>query len=139
MEIYKDDYCISDQHDRLDYNVIHNFLTRAYWCEGRTFEEVRESCKNSICFGLYKGNDQIGFARIVSDRLFIAYLMDVFILPEFRGRGLSMWLMDVILNHSDLKKVETWMLATRDAHTLYGKFGFEALDDPSKYMKFKRK
>ena len=139
MEFYKDDYCISDDLHRFDYDVIHDFLTNAYWSEGRTKEEVIESCRHSICFGVFKEDKQIGFARIVTDRLFIAYLMDVFIIPEYRGRGLSIWFMDIIINQSELKDIGTWMLATKDAHELYAKFGFEPLHDHKKYMKLKKK
>jgi len=86
---------------------------------------------------MYEGNKQIGFARVVTDCTLFGYLADVFIIEEYRGRGLSKWLMDCIINHPDIKELRAWMLATKDAHALYEKFGFKPLDEPERYMKRK--
>ncbi len=90
--------------------------------------------QNSICFGVYCGEQQIGFARVVSDQATFAYVGDVFVLEEFRGRGLSKWLMEAIISHPDLQGLRRWVLATRDAHGLYEKFGFHELKFPERWM-----
>ena len=97
-------------------------------------EQTETAVKNSLPFGVYKGENQIGFARVVTDYATFAYLGDVYILEEFRGQGLSKWLMDVIINHPDLQGFRRWVLATRDAHTLYEKFGFTELKHPTRWM-----
>jgi predicted GNAT family N-acyltransferase len=91
--------------------------------------------RGSLCFGVYQNEKQIGYARVVTDHTNFAYLADVFIVEEYRGRGLSKWLMKCILNISELKEIKTWMLATRDAHGLYSQFGFEPLKEPQKFMR----
>ncbi|MET0753864.1 MAG: GNAT family N-acetyltransferase, partial [Pyrinomonadaceae bacterium] len=100
----------------------------------RTKEQTVTAIKNSLPFGVYKGENQIGFARVVTDFATFAYLGDVFILEDFRGKGLSKWLMDVIISHPDLQNFRRWILATKDAHALYEKFGFAALRHPTRWM-----
>ena len=129
-----DDLIISDDKNKLDVELIHKFLTTSYWAEGRTFEEVKNSIENSHCFGVYKGDSQIGFARIVTDYTVIAYLMDVFILEEYRGKGCSKLLLKRIFEDDRLKRVKKWMLATKDAHSLYAEFGFEKIKNPDRLM-----
>jgi len=127
---------ISTDKSLLDIEMILDFLLhRSYWAQKRTQEMIEKSIKNSLCFGLYteKGK-QIGFARVTSDFAVFAWLMDVFILEEYRGQGLGKLLMQEILSHPDLKDVAKWGLATQDAHTLYSKFGFTQLAYPDRMM-----
>lgn len=125
---------ISDDKTKLDVKLIHNFLTTSYWAEGRTIEEVKKSIEHSICFGLYKADKQIGFARILTDYTVIAYLMDVFILEEYRGKGFSKLLLKRIFEDERFKSIKKWMLATKDAHSLYAQFGFDTIKNPDRLM-----
>ena len=119
---------------RQDLDVIHGFLTQSYWAKGIPRETVARSLENSLCFALLDGATQIGFARVISDFATIAYLGDVFVMPEYRGRGLSKWLMRCVTLHPDLQGLRRWMLATSDAHGLYQQFGFTALARPEAFM-----
>lgn len=130
----KDDYTVSDERDRLDMDVIHGFLTRSYWATGIKRERVQRAMDNSFCYGLYKGDTQIGFARVLSDLSAIAYLMDVFVLEEHRGKGLGQWLVKCLMDDPAFAPVRRWMLATHDAHTLYEKFGFGPYEPASDLM-----
>ncbi|HJS52810.1 MAG TPA: GNAT family N-acetyltransferase [Pyrinomonadaceae bacterium] len=135
MEWHKDAYTISTDPSRLDLEAIHRFLSEeAYWAKNRTPEQTRTAVENSICFGVYDGELLVGFARVVTDRATFAYLGDVFILDEFRGRGLSKWLMDTIISLPELQGLRRWVLATRDAHGLYEQFGFTELKFPERWM-----
>lgn len=125
---------ISTDKNRLQVDVIHEFLTQTYWAKGRTFEDVKTSIENCMCFGVYKDNKQIGFARIATDYVVFAYLMDVFILPKYRGKGYSKQLMETINQSSELKKCKIWMLKTSDAHNLYAQFGYTTINQPEKLM-----
>ena len=125
---------ISTDPARLDIDLIHNFLETSYWAEGRRRSVVERSISNSLCFGVYLAGRQVAFARVVSDRAVFAYLMDVFVLPEFRGRGISKALMRSILEHADLQNLRFFLLATRDAHDLYAQFGFQPLTHPEYWM-----
>lgn len=129
-----DDLIISDDKTKLDIELIHNFLTTSYWAVGRTIEEVKKSIEHSICFGVYKDGKQIGFARIVTDYTVIAYLMDVFILEEYRGNGFSKLLLKRIFEDYRFKSIKKWMLATKDAHSLYAQFGFGGIYNPDRLM-----
>src|SRR3989442_11424943 len=128
------EYSISTDNARLDLAVIHRFLTNSYWATGRSIETIRRSIENSIPFGVYKGDQQVGFARVITDYATFAWIADVFILEEFRGCGLSKWLMEVIISHPDLQGFRRWVLATKDAHELYRKFGFTELKLPERWM-----
>lgn len=129
------EYLISTDRDRLDFATIHDFLSRhSYWAKGRSLEVVKRSIVNSLPFGLFKDNQQIGFARVVTDYATFAWLADVFVLDEFRGRGLGKWLMEVILAHPDLQGFRRWVLSTKDAHSLYRNFGFNELKRPERWM-----
>ena len=122
-------YEISTDRDRLDLDVIHGFLTTAYWSPGVRRAVLERSIANSLPFGLYAPDGaQAGFARVVSDLAVFAYLADVFVLPEHRGRGLSVWLVETILAHPDLQTLRRFHLATADAHGLYARFGFRPSD-----------
>lgn len=131
----KDEFAIDLNRERLQLEVIHNFLSEeSYWAQKRTREQTQIAIDNSICFGVYHGERQIGFARVVSDRATFAYIGDVFIINEYRGRGLSKWLMETIVAHPDLQGLRRWVLATRDAHGLYEKTGFGPLVHPDRWM-----
>lgn len=135
MEWQNGEYVIAIDSDRLQLDVIQKFLEEdSYWAHGRTVEQTQRAIENSVCFGLYHDERQIGFARVVSDFATFAYLGDVFVLEEFRGRGLSKWLMETIISHPELQGLRRWVLATRDAHTLYEKYGFHALKFPDRWM-----
>jgi len=137
--ISDEDILISDDKSLLDVQIIHNFLTRCHWAKGITLEEVKKSIENSFCFGFFLSGKMIGFARVVSDKITFAYLLDVFILEEYRGQGFSMKLLDKVFNHSDLQEIKKWMLCTTDAHGVYEKFGFQVINDPHKVMIMKKK
>ena len=125
---------ISTDKSRLDLDVIHGFLQTSYWAKGRARSVIERAIQNSLCFGVYVEGRQVAFARVVSDRAVFAYLMDVFVLPEFRGRGISKRLMRVILAHPELQNLRVFLLATADAHGLYSQFGFEPLTEPERWM-----
>jgi GNAT superfamily N-acetyltransferase len=129
------DYLISTDRSRLDVELIHDFISNtSYWGQGRTLDVVERSLDNSLNFGLYNNNEQVGFARVVTDFATFAWIADVFVLPEHRGRGLSKWLMEVMLSHERLQGFRRWVLATKDAHSLYERFGFIALHRPERWM-----
>jgi len=132
------DFEVSTDPARIDLSVVHGFLTDCYWAKGIPAETVKRSIENSICFAVYHGRQQVGFARIISDEATFAYLADVFILPAYRGRGLSRWLMECIVAHPKLQGLRRWMLATQDAHGLYAKFGFTAIRSPERWMEIHR-
>ena len=127
-------FTVSTDPARFDLDVIHGFLTRSYWSEGITRALVARSIEHSLCFGLYEGARQIGFARVVTDRAVIAFLADVFVLEPYRGRGLGKFLMGSVMAHPDLQTISKFRLGTRDAHGLYRRFGFTALEDPAAHM-----
>jgi len=110
---------ISQDKELLDLDLIVDFLSTAYWSKGRTRSMIKTTIEHSICFGMYLEDRQIGFARTVTDHVVFAYLMDVFILSEYRGNGYGSQLMDHIINNSELNGIQNWMLATSDAHGLY--------------------
>ena len=119
---------------KLDVSFIQDFLKDIYWVAGRTIDEVQTTIDNSFCFGIYLNNVQIGFARVITDYVVFAYLMDVFIAEEHRGNGYSSILIDAMLKEPVLQEVKIWRLATSDAHFLYEKFGFKTLAHPEKMM-----
>jgi len=125
---------ISNDPARLDLPMIHRFLTQTYWAEGRTIEQVQMTIDNSLPFGLYLDGNQIGFARVVTDRVAIAYVMDVFVLPEYRRQGYATMLMQYVLACPELGQVKTWYLKTRDARGLYEKLGFKSTDGDNRMM-----
>jgi GNAT superfamily N-acetyltransferase len=135
MQWQKNEFTIDTDRERLQFDVIFRFLIEeSYWSQNRTREQTERAIKNSLCFGVYEGERQVGFARIVSDLATFAYVGDVFILEGFRGRGLSKWLMQTIIDHPDLQGLRRWILATRDAHELYRQFGFDELKAPDRWM-----
>lgn len=128
------DISISTNKDKLDVLLIHAFLTNSYWAKGRSIETIQKSIDHSFCFGLFYKEKQIGFARVASDAVIFAYIMDVFLLEEYRGQGLSKLLLNYMLDESELKEVENWILATNDAHGVYRKLGFIDLAHPERFM-----
>lgn len=134
-EWQRNGYVISTDDSRLDLPLIHEFLaTQSYWAQGRQLATVQRALRGSLNFGVYSGSTQVAFARVVSDFATFAWLADVFVLPEYRGRGISKWLVEVIMSHPELQGLRRWVLATRDAHDLYRRFGFKELDDPGRWM-----
>lgn len=130
-----ENFIISTDKRRLQPEAIQKFLSEeSYWAKSRTYEQTLCAIENSICFGLYIDDRQIGFARVVSDHATFAYLGDVYILDEFRGRGLSKWLMETIISYPDLQGLRRWLLATRDAHGLYAQYDFTSLKVPERWM-----
>jgi GNAT superfamily N-acetyltransferase len=135
QEWHRGVYSISSDKDRLNVKLIHDFLSNiSYWAKGRSCEIVMRCLENSLNFGLYKDDLQIGFARVVTDYATFAWLADVFILDEYRGQGLAKWLMEVIVSHPELQGFRRWVLATKDAQELYRRFGFTELKDPGRWM-----
>ena len=138
VEYRRGEFSISTDRERLNLNVVHGFLTSCYWAKGIPREVVARSIAHSLCFGIYEGGAQVGFARVVSDFATMAYLGDVFVLESHRGRGLSKWLLDCIVQHPALLNLRRWILLTRDAHELYSQFGFAPLKAPERYMELHR-
>jgi GNAT superfamily N-acetyltransferase len=130
----KNGFSISTDKSKLDPEVIHGFLTRSYWSKEIPIDTVKKSLEHSLCFGIYHRGSQVGFARVITDYTTFAYLADVFILEQYRGKGLSKWLMRSIIQHPDLQGLRRWMLLTRDAHGLYAQFGFKTLAHPELVM-----
>lgn len=128
------DYLISTDKAKLDIDVIHGFLTMAYWSIGIPRATVERALEHSLSFGVYRGAQQVGLARVITDYATFAYIADVFILEPFRGQGLSKWLMEVVAAHPDLQGLRRWILATRDAHELYQKTDFAPLHTPDRFM-----
>ncbi|MCK8142773.1 GNAT family N-acetyltransferase [Flavobacterium sp. I-SCBP12n] len=125
---------VSADKNKLDVPFIQKFLKNVYWAAGRTMQEVQTTIDHSFCFGIYLDEQQIGFARVITDYVVFAYLMDVFITEEHRGKGYSSILIENMMNEPKLKNIKIWRLATSDAHFLYRKFGFHELANPEKLM-----
>jgi GNAT superfamily N-acetyltransferase len=131
----RDTYSISTDRARLNLDLIHQYLcNETYWARGRSREVVERSIRNSLPFGIYHEDEQVGFGRVVTDYATFAWIADVFVLPEHRGRGLSKWLMEIMLAHPDLQGFRRWVLSTKDAHGVYEKFGFIKLHRPERWM-----
>ena len=139
FEVEKDGYLISTNPSKIDVSVVHGYLSKeSYWAKDIPLETVQQSIENSLCFGLYFDNKQVGFARLITDKATFAYLADVFIIPEHRKKGLSKWLMETIHAHPALQGLRRWLLGTRHAHTLYEQFGWTRFGDEQKerFMQF---
>jgi GNAT superfamily N-acetyltransferase len=129
VEWERGEYSISTDRDRLDIELIHRFLSEeSYWAPGVRRDVVERSIAHSLCFGLHLGGDQVGFARVVTDRAAFAYLADVFVVEAQRGRGLGKWLIETVLSHPDLQNLRRFFLGTADAHSLYERYGFVPVD-----------
>jgi GNAT superfamily N-acetyltransferase len=131
------EYTISTDQSRFDVEMIHGFLTSCYWAEGIPRDVVQRSIANALCFGIFEGDAQVGFARVITDRATYAYIGDVFVLESHRGRGLGKRLMQAIMEHPELQGFRRWSLVTSDAHSLYEQFGFTALARPQDYMELR--
>ena len=134
MEWVRDIFTITCDPAKQDLRVIAQFLASSYWAKGIPADTVAKSLEHSLCFALLDGDRQIGFARVISDYATIAYLGDVFVLPEYQGIGLGKWLMECVVGHPQLQGLRRWILATQDAHGLYQKFGFTPLKSPDVFM-----
>ena len=131
----KKGYQITTDNALLNFDLIFKYLSEdSYWAKGLKPEKLKKAIANSICFGVYKLNQQVGFARVVSDKATFAYICDVFILPAFRKQGLSKWLVQTIINHPELQGLRRWSLATADAHGLYSQFGFMPMTRTDRWM-----
>jgi GNAT superfamily N-acetyltransferase len=119
---------------RLDMDLIHAFLSTSYWSAGIPREVVERAVRNSLPFGMYEDGKQVGFARVITDRTTFAYLADVFVVQSHRGRGLGKHMVNAIMGHAELQGLRRWMLATRDAHSLYAQYGFTPLASPPRFM-----
>ncbi len=136
---FPDEYEISTDPNRLDLDVIYNFLAvESYWSPGIPRSIVERAVQNSLCFGIYYAGAQVGFGRVVTDKATFALLADLFILEPHRGKGLSKWLMRTIIGHEDLQGLRRLLLLTSDAHELYRQFGFEELGNPGRFMEVLR-
>ena len=135
QEYHRAPYHIYTAPEKADVQAIHRYLSEdSYWAENIPLEVVSRAIQNSLCFSLYAAEKQIGFARVITDKATFAYLCDVYVLPEFRGQGLSKWLMTCIQEHPDLQNLRRFMLATKDAHGLYAQFGFKPTAAPDRLM-----
>ena len=134
----RDEYVVSSDPARLQLDVIHAFLVRSYWAKDVPREVIARSIEGSIAFGLYRGEDQVGFARVISDQATFAYVADVFVLPPQRRQGLARWMMECILATPELQGLRRWLLVTRDAHALYRSVGFSPVSRPEGFMEISR-
>lgn len=138
MKWQRGEFVVSDSREELDIDIIHGFLRESYWAKGIPRPIVERAIGNSLSFGLYQNGKQVGFARAITDYATFAYLADVFILPAFRGHGLGKWLISCILAHPQLQGLRRLLLATSDAHGLYGQYGFLPLKVPGNFMEITR-
>ena len=134
QEYRRGKFLISTDRKRLDLDIVHAFLTKCYWAKGIPREIVARSIENSLCFGVYEEDRQIGFGRVISDFATYAYIGDVFVLESHRGRGIAKWLMGCIMWHPSLQGLRRWSLVTQDAHGLYAHYGFTPLESPERHM-----
>lgn len=135
MDQLEEGFEISTDQLKFDLAYIHGFLSRSYWAQNIPLDIVRRSIEGAVCFGVFEGSRQVGFARVITDKATFGYIADVFIDENYRGRGLSKWLLSTILAHPELQGFRSWMLGTLDAHGLYEKFGFTRLEEPGRMMR----
>jgi GNAT superfamily N-acetyltransferase len=138
IEVAHGDYLISTDPSRLDLDAVHAYLTRVYWSEGISRELVERAARGAICFGVYHSTGQVGFARVITDAATFAYLSDVYVLDEHRGRGLAKAIMRAVMAHPALQSLRRFVLVTKDAHRLYEPFGFVPVANPESYMEILR-
>lgn len=134
-QIQQGEYTISTDKRKLNVVVIHRYLRNSYWAKNKPIYLVKKSIKGSICFGVYHQNQQVGFARVITDSATFGYLADVFILPHYQGKGLGKLLIKTIMEHPDFQGFRSWSLATKDAHGLYVKYGFKEIENPKIWMR----
>jgi GNAT superfamily N-acetyltransferase len=135
----RDEYVLRTDPAQLDVEAIHRFLAASYWARHVPLDLVRRSITHSLCFGIKRHDEQVGFARVITDRATFGYLADVFVVEAHRGRGLGHWLVECVLEHPELQGLRRWVLLTRDAHELYRSHGFVDLDADSapRYMELR--
>lgn len=134
-EVRRDPFLISTDKEKIDVALVHRFLSESsYWAKNIPLDVVLRSIEHSVCFGIYDGEQQVGFARVTTDKATFGYMGDVFVIEAYRGRGLSKWLMQCILAHPELQGFRRWILATADAHGLYAQSGFKPLAKPERWM-----
>lgn len=138
MQWQKDEYIITTDSSFLDFDVVFDFISNSYWAKNIPVQTLKKALDNALCFMLLHGEKQVGFARVVSDYATFAYLADVFVIEEQRGKGLSKWLMECVMAHPDTQGIRRFMLATRDAHSLYRQFGFDEVKNPEILMQIHR-
>lgn len=134
FETHRVPFTISTDPSRLDIDVIADLLSRSYWANTRTLEQIERALAHSLVFGLYEGPRQIGLARVITDFTIFAYLCDVILHEDYRGHGLGKWLMSTVHNYPELGNVRRWMLTTNDAHGLYQPLGYTLLEQPERWM-----
>jgi GNAT superfamily N-acetyltransferase len=139
IEVVQGEYTISTDRARIDVAAVHDFLSKTYWSPGIPVDVVRRGIAGAICFGIYHGRDQVGFARVITDLATYAYLSDVYVLESHRGRGLAKWMMEVVMAHPSLQGLRRFALSTRDAHSLYEQFGFRLVANPERQMEIMRR
>jgi GNAT superfamily N-acetyltransferase len=139
VESVRGEYTISTDRARIDVAAVHAFLSKTYWAPGIPEDVVRRGIAGAICFGIYHGRDQVGFARVITDAATYAYLADVYVLESHRGRGLAKWMMEQIMTHPSLQGLRRFALSTRDAHALYAQFGFQTVANPERQMEIMRR
>lgn len=127
-------YEVIEGHQNMDLVAVHAFLSRSYWSPEIPLETIEKAAANSLCFGVRFGDQQVAFARVITDKATYAYLSDVYVLEEHRGKGLSHLMMNHIMEHPDLQDLRRFMLVTRDAHSLYSRYGFEVASTPDRIM-----
>ena len=132
--VTENNFIISTDKNKINIEYVHDFLSHSYWSPGVPIETVTKAMNGSLCFGVYDNDKQIGYARMVTDTATFAYLADVFIDENYRGKGLGKWLVKTILAHPELQGLRRIMLATKDAHTLYEQVGFTPINNPERYM-----
>jgi GNAT superfamily N-acetyltransferase len=138
VDITQAHYRITTDAKRLDIDAIHAYLSRSFWAEGIPRDTVARAIAHSLCFGLFDGDTQVGFARVVTDRATYAYLCDVYVLESHRGQGLGKWLMETVMAHPDLQGLRRFQLVTLDAHGLYRRHGFDTPLQPERQMEIFR-
>ncbi len=134
--ITENNFTISTDKSKIDIEYVHGFLSNSYWSPGVPMQTVKKAMSGSLCFGVYENDKQVGYARIITDTATFAYLADVFIDENYRGKGLGKWLIKVILQHPDLQGLRRIILATKDAHALYAQFGFVPFATPERWLAF---
>jgi GNAT superfamily N-acetyltransferase len=133
-EVRRGEFLISTDPSRIDMDAVCEFLARSYWAGDRPRERTERAFAHSLVFGLYRGERQAGLARVVTDYSVVAYLCDVFVREQERGRGLGKWLVESVLGYPELKDVRRWLLVTDDAHGLYSQYDFKPLERAENWM-----
>ena len=132
--VTSNEFTISTDKSKIDLDYVQRFLSQSYWSPGIEMQVVKKAMEGSLCFGVYDNNKQVGYARVITDTATFAYLADVFIDENYRGRGLGKWLVNVILKHPDLQGLRRIILTTKDAHKVYEQCGFTSVTNPERYM-----